>query len=151
MNRPKQKGTAAETAVVRWAKENGFPDADRLTLSGASDRGDVRLLQGVIVEVKAHASAASGQPGAKQLAGWLGETARETANAGASHGVLVVKRKGTADPAHWWAYASLAEFVTLVGGYWFEIGDADWVCLEFGAMARLILGAHGLQAARGES
>lgn len=34
-NRSKNKGTAGETAVVRVARANGFPLADRLTLGGA--------------------------------------------------------------------------------------------------------------------
>ncbi len=37
-NPSKAKGTAAETAVVRYARAHGFPHADRLTLSGRYDR-----------------------------------------------------------------------------------------------------------------
>lgn len=32
MNRSKQKGTAHETAVVRWLQSNGHPNAERRTL-----------------------------------------------------------------------------------------------------------------------
>lgn len=99
-NRSKAKGTAAETAVVRFARENGFPLADRLTLSGRFDRGDILLCGGVIIEVKAHATFSDGD-----VILWLGEALREAENAGADYGFLVVKRpgKGVAQVAHWWA------------------------------------------------
>ena len=38
VNKPKQKGTAAETAVGRYAREHGFPLADRLKVDiGGTD------------------------------------------------------------------------------------------------------------------
>lgn len=101
-NRPKQIGTAAETAVVRFAQANGFPRADRLTLSGSFDRGDIDLTgdRRVIVEVKAHKSFSDAQ-----VIIWLGDTERERINARADHAFLVVKRpgKGAAQVHHWWA------------------------------------------------
>ena len=92
-NRSKARGTSAESAVVRWAQANGFPWAERLVLAGAKDHGDISLVPGraCIVEVKSHASAATGQPGAAQLATWMAETAAECRHAGADVGLLVVK------------------------------------------------------------
>ena len=65
MSASKAKGTAAETAVLRYVRDNGFPWAHRLALTGNADQGDISLLPGnlVIVEVKSHATAATGQPG----------------------------------------------------------------------------------------
>lgn len=115
-NRPKQRGTAAETAVLRHVRDNGFPWAHRLALTGNADQGDISLLPGnlVILEVKAHASAATGQPGDAQLAEWMRQTRTERINAGADYGVLVVKRKGTTDPGRWWAYVTAGQFAMLL-------------------------------------
>ena len=116
-NRPKQRGTAAETAVLRHVRDHGYPWAERLALTGAADCGDISLLPGrlVILEVKAHASAATGQPGDAQLADWMSQTSTERVNAGADYGVLVVKRKGTTDPGRWFAYVTAGQFASLLG------------------------------------
>lgn len=116
-NRPKQRGTAAETAVLRHVRDHGYPWAERLALTGNADQGDISLLPGrlVILEVKAHASAATGQPGDAQLAEWMRQTHTERVNAGADHGVLVVKRKGTTDPGRWFAYVTAGAFASLLG------------------------------------
>jgi hypothetical protein len=92
MNKPKAKGTAGETAVKRHAQANGFPLADRLTLSGRFDRGDVQLTVGVIVEVKAGKQAQSAS--AAQITAWLEETETERENANAAIGLLVTQARG---------------------------------------------------------
>ncbi|MBW0254967.1 hypothetical protein [Cellulomonas sp. PS-H5] len=106
VNRPKQIGTAAETAVVRAARPRGFPHAGRLTLTGALDGGDVGLCPGVIVEVKGGAAkdASDGT-----IDGRLVETERERANAGAAVAFLVTQRPGVgpADAHRWWAWFRL--------------------------------------------
>jgi hypothetical protein len=91
-NPSKRKGTAAETAVVRYARVNGFPQADRLTLSGRYDRGDVLLCPGAILEVKAGKSAQTASYG--QILAWLKETEREREHAHADTAALVVQRQG---------------------------------------------------------
>jgi len=115
VNRPKQIGTAAETAVVRAARTRGFPGADRLTLTGALDRGDVGLCPGVILEVKGgdHARRASDA----LIVKWLAETERERVNAGADVALLVTQRPGIGAPnAHRWACHMWAgTFLQLVG------------------------------------
>lgn len=50
--KPVDIGTRAETKVVNWAKAKGFWSADRLTKKGIRDRGDVRLTDKVMVQVK---------------------------------------------------------------------------------------------------
>lgn len=91
-NPSKDKGTRCETAVVRLARENGWPDAERLALAGASDCGDVRLSRDVIVQVKAgkYAQAAS----LAQIDEWMAATRDQRDRAGARLGVLVVQRRG---------------------------------------------------------
>lgn len=114
-NRPKQRGTAAETAALRWLREHGFPWTERLTLSGINDRGDLSLLPGcaVIAEIKNHASATAGQPGHAQLVKWMAETETERDNAHAEHAALIVKRKGTTDVGRWWCYLPIGHLVRL--------------------------------------
>lgn len=133
MNKPKQRGTAAETAVLRYVRENGFPHAYRQTLAGSKDLGDIRLDDTTIIEVKSVATAATGQPGAALLAKWMGEMAAERKNAGAFRGVLVVKRKGTTNPADWWSYVEANEFITLIEPWLsFRPEPTFPVCVRFG-------------------
>lgn len=100
MNKPKQIGTAAETAVTRYCQANGFPLAERRALAGRDDLGDILLCPGVIIEVKAHKTYSD-----NDIRAWLTETRREMFNAKADYGFLVVKRqgKGDAQVGAWWA------------------------------------------------
>jgi hypothetical protein len=104
VNRPKAIGTAAETAVVRAARRHGFPGADRLTLTGRHDRGDVGLCPGVILEVKGGETARNASDALVES--WLDESSREAFHASADVAFLVVQRRGVGAPnAHrWWAW-----------------------------------------------
>lgn len=108
-NRPKNIGTACETAVVRAARAHGFGLADRLTLTGALDRGDIGLCPGVILEVKGGQAAKTASDG--QIEKWLAKTERERVNAGADIAILVTARTGIGAPnAHrWWAHWRLGD------------------------------------------
>ena len=114
-NRPKQIGTAAETAIVRAARTRGFPGADRLTLTGHKDRGDIGLCPGVIIEAKGGDQARRASDAL--IAKWLAETETERINAGAAIGFLVTQRPGIGLPnAHrWWAHLTVHTFLTLLG------------------------------------
>jgi len=114
-NRPKQIGTAAETAVVRAARTRGFPGADRLTLTGHKDRGDIGLCPGVIIEAKGGQQAKTASDAL--IAKWLAETDVERGHAGAAIGLLVTQRPGIGLPnAHrWWAHLTVHTFLTLLG------------------------------------
>ena len=101
MNASKAKGTKAETAVVRYAQVNGFPDAERLALHGANDIGDIRLAPGIILEVKAGKAAQTASLG--QIQKWLIDTRVEAANALADHWALIVQRQGFGvERVEWW-------------------------------------------------
>jgi hypothetical protein len=138
-NPSKAKGTAAETAVVRWARDNGFPMADRQPLRGNRDAGDIDLCPGIVLEVKNHAGAAVGQPRPGLLAAWMAQAALECENAGAVMCPLVVKRGGTADPGRWFAYIQAYEFARLMGAPTVHLADpaAPW-CTDLGTLARLL-------------
>ncbi len=102
VNRPRNIGTAAESAVVRVLHANGFPHAERRQLRGNLDCGDVTGTPGVVWEVKGGTAARTASDG--QVAAWLAETDRERLNAAADIGVLVVARKGigAANAGRWW-------------------------------------------------
>jgi hypothetical protein len=106
MSASKQRGTAAETAVVRYLQANGHPDAERRTLAGRNDRGDIANIPGVAVEVKACK--------AIDLAGWVDEANVEAKNAGVPVGVVWAKRRGKTDPASWYVVMDGATFLKLI-------------------------------------
>jgi hypothetical protein len=114
-NRPKQIGTAGETAVVRHAQPNGFPGAERLALHGTLDEGDATLCPGVGVEVKS--GKAAEQASDAQIATWLAEAELERVNRGADVMLLVTKRKGkgAASAGQWWAHLAGWAYVMLAG------------------------------------
>ena len=100
VNASKAKGTAAETAVVNYLKDSGWIHAERRSLSGANDRGDIAGVIGVVIEVKAEKSL--------KLSQWLKEAHTEQINDGADLGVVWHKKIGTTKPADW--------YVTMEGG-----------------------------------
>lgn len=107
MSKAKQKGTATETAVVRFLQENGI-DARRLPLSGSKDMGDI-LISGdktVTVEVKNHR--------AMNLAEWIDEAIAEKINAGTDLGVVIHKRLRKGSPADWYVSMPVSEFLAIL-------------------------------------
>ena len=107
MSKSKQKGTAAETAVVRYLREQGWDKADRLPLKGNLDEGDVSGVDGVAIEVKNQRS--------YQIPAWLRELDVEIVNSNSDLGVLIVKPNGVGlgSVGKWWAIKELKDEVTL--------------------------------------
>lgn len=100
-NPSKNKGTAGETAVVKYARQYGFPLAERIALHGAQDHGDVRLTAGLILEVKAGKAAQTAS--LRQIGAWLREAHTEAINDHADAYGLVVQRRGVGvDRVHLW-------------------------------------------------
>lgn len=96
VNKSKAKGTAAETAVVKYLRDIwGLPLVERRALGGEKDRGDIAGIPGVVLEVKDAED--------KRLSRWRDETLAEVNNDGADLGALVVKvfRKNVADWDCW--------------------------------------------------
>ena len=69
MSASKAKGTAWESAIAAYLQGAGWVHAERRTLSGANDRGDVAGLPGVVIEAK-------NAPKLSWLAGWTRLSAR---------------------------------------------------------------------------
>lgn len=109
MNRSRQKGTAAETAVVEYLKSEGFCYAERRALKGGNDQGDIAGLPGVVIEVKACRE--------MDVAGWVDEAEEERINAQATLAVVWHKRRGRGSPAGWYVTMTGAAFVGLLEGY----------------------------------
>lgn len=106
MSKQRQKGTAAETAVVKYLKEHGFPYAERRALHGINDKGDITGCGPVVFEVKDH--------GTLKLSEWISELKEEIANAEASTGTVVAKKRGTLQVGDWYAVMPFSLFVALL-------------------------------------
>jgi hypothetical protein len=106
VSKSKARGTAAETAVVRWLAANGFPYAERRTLAGSADRGDLAGIPGVVAEIK--------NCRRDSLPSWVDEARVEAANAGVPVGVVIHKRVGTTDASRWFVTMDLATFAGLI-------------------------------------
>lgn len=88
--RPRDIGTRTETAVVRYLRANGWPNAERRALHGATDLGDITGTPGICWEVKGGEQAKTASDGLVRQ--WLAETTVEAIHAGAAIGVLVVQQ-----------------------------------------------------------
>lgn len=106
MSASKRKGTAAESAVVQYLQTMGFVQAERRSLNGAKDRGDIAGLPGVVIEVKNCAR--------QELAGWVAEAEVERDNDGADLGVVWHKLRGKGNPADWFVTMSGQQFAALL-------------------------------------
>jgi len=106
MSKAKQKGTAAETAVVNYLKDNGFPYAERRALHGNLDKGDITGCGPIVFEVKDHAKIT--------LSAWLKELEDEMINADAGTGAVIAKRRGTTKVKDWYAIMPVCQLVDLL-------------------------------------
>lgn len=103
----RNRGAAAERAVVAWLRDNGFPHAERAVRTGyrtadrtSADHGDITGTPGIVWQVKDTLDFE--QPAV--LAATLADTAAQTVAAGGEFGVLVQRRRGSADTGRWWAW-----------------------------------------------
>lgn len=101
--RPRDIGTKAETAVVRYLTANGFPHAERRSLRGQLDAGDITGTPGICWSVKGGDQARNASD--LDIERWLGELATQMHHANADIRVLVMQRKavGEANAHRWWA------------------------------------------------
>jgi hypothetical protein len=85
-NPSKQKGTAYETRIVDWLLDHGHK-AERRTLSGAADRGDIKI-EGHSITIEAKNCKAI------TLAAWADELEAERINSRSDIAVLAIARRG---------------------------------------------------------
>jgi hypothetical protein len=112
-------GKEQEQRIVRHAKNNGFPGADRIIRTGAGkdyavrdDEGDIWLCPGVIVQSKRLSPPNRME---RAITGWLAETEAQRVASRAAHAVLVVRREGTTDIGEWWAWFYFAGLFAIRG------------------------------------
>jgi hypothetical protein len=105
-NRSKQRGTAAESAVVGYLQRHGHPFAERRVLHGSKDLGDITGIPGAVIEIKDCVKL--------DLAGWTAEAKIEAANAGVPIYATWFKKRGTTDPGEWYVVMPGSVFVKLI-------------------------------------
>lgn len=107
LSKAKQKGTSAESALVKFLKRS-FPLVERRALTGSQDQGDIAGTPNLVWEVKNQKT--------YKFSEWLKETKVETANANADFGFLIVKPNGIGleKTGSWWAIMDMDQLVTLL-------------------------------------
>ncbi len=106
MNPSKAKGTKFESDVVAYLRDHGFPNAERRTLHGNQDQGDIAGIEDWVLELKATKTI--------DLAGALTEAEVEQENAGVSHCAAIHKRRRKTDPGDAYVTMTLRQFVQLL-------------------------------------
>ena len=109
----RRRGIQAERDLARWLRGNGFPHAERAVRTGfraadrtSADPGDIAGTPGIVWSVKDCA--------AEQITKWLVELDGMQGDAGTSgFALLVVKRRGSADPGRWWCWLDLVDVLLL--------------------------------------
>ena len=112
MSKSKQKGTAAESAVVKYLRENGFTQVERRALQGSQDKGDISGIIGLVIEVKDHKTMTLGQ--------WMEELKVEIKNDNAKSGVVIHKRRGKGDVGEWYASMPVHIYLQLLKDLGYE-------------------------------
>lgn len=147
--RPRDIGTVAEAAVVRYLRTAGFPHAERRALRGNQDAGDITGTPGLCWSVKAGAYAR--EPSDGRIEEWLDELETQRINAEAAWGVLITRRHRAADPSDWWAWLPCDALILLGGGPrepWPDMPDGA-VCLHLATVCAVLRGAgYGDKLAR---
>lgn len=105
-NLSKAKGTSWESAIVAFLNDQGWPHVERRTLNGATDRGDIAGIPGVVIEAKSVKTIT--------LGAFVDEAAKERANDGADLGVAWIKRRGKTSAEHGYVVMDGAQFAWLL-------------------------------------
>lgn len=136
--RPKDIGTAAETAVKK-VLQRYWPAADRSPLRGANDAGDIDGTGDFIWEVKGGAAAKTASEGQVQY--WVDEAKREARHAKVPFGILVTQRGGYGSPRadQWWVHVDMSTLNRLMGGDYISADIVRIKLLDF----LIMLGAMG--------
>lgn len=112
VNRSKARGTQAESSVVLYFRKRGWPFAERRTLPGAYDKGDLAGVHGIagaaVLEVKSCKTI--------DVPGWLREAAAEQTNAGATVSAVISKPRGIGHDrvGEWHAFLTVRQLCDLL-------------------------------------
>lgn len=107
MSKQKAKGTAAETALLKYLQDRGI-FAVRNPLSGNKDKGDISTYgeNRFTIEVK--------NVRKMELSTWLDELLVEQKNADTEFGVVVHKRIRKGNPAEWYCTMTVEQLARLI-------------------------------------
>lgn len=106
-NRNGAIGTRFENSLLPLINEY-YPESVRLGKQGVKDKGDFHTPGNKLFIVEAKCVKRMDLPG------WLAEAEVEAANKGVPHGVVVHKRRGTADPAQQYLTCTFGAFLEMV-------------------------------------
>lgn len=106
-NPNKRRGDTFERAVLQHVQHTGHPRAERTRAGYARDWGDIHLdpTRHVVLQCKNHARWA--------LPEWLTQLTRQILDAGARHGALVLKRRGTGAIGRSYVVLELDDYLAL--------------------------------------
>jgi hypothetical protein len=126
-NPSKARGTQAESSVAAYFRKRGWPFAERRTLSGSADKGDLAGIHGIagtfVGEVKSCKTV--------NVPGWLREAAAEQANAGASVSAVISKPRGIGHDrvGEWHAFLTVRQLCDLLAAAGYRgtavLGDVE--------------------------
>jgi Holliday junction resolvase len=102
----KQKGDRAERAFLAWLHDLGFEKAHRIRAGSPDDIGDIELSPDIVLEVKDRAKI--------DLPAWTRKLGLQKANKDAAIGVIVIKKRGSADPWEWSYVIDAASLVNVL-------------------------------------
>lgn len=113
----RRRGAEAERRLAAWLRAHGWPHAERGVRTayssagrGLVDPGDIVGTPALVWQVKDHAR--------ESVDHWLTETEQQRLGAPgtvpADLGLLVVRRRGKADPGRWWVWLPVEQLVGLV-------------------------------------
>lgn len=133
----------AESAVVGFLRLNGFLQAERRSLKGSLDQGDVTGTPGLCWEVKY-------ADGGIRMGAWMAQTEIERLNSDSEFGILVIKPRGLGvrSVGRWYAVMSsaghdrLLEMAEKNGGEDFGWVIATTITYTAGAMALALVQAR---------
>jgi hypothetical protein len=115
-------GKDTERRVVAYLRLRGMAGVERAVRTGfragngrsLADSGDLTGLPGICVQVKSLRPVTR----AETMTGrWLAETELQRQAAGASVGLLVVRRWGTTDVGRWWCFLSVRDLFGMADGF----------------------------------
>lgn len=106
-NPSKKKGTAAESKIVKYLRDNGL-DAERLALHGAKDEGDIRVwikdCTDIRIEVKAGKQTIN--PSRTDMLIWEKQTTNEAYNSGCACFLIVARYRKCIRDYDVWSFNS---------------------------------------------
>ena len=147
-NRPKDIGTAFETACARWLSERLGQRVERRALHGTMDEGDLGWLRSStgldgIVECKAGRQAEAAAP--SDVAEWRRQTDAERENARAGFALLVLKTRNVGEARFGRTRCDLtvADLCRLVGREPTDESAEVWVSVDLDTACHLVGRGNG--------